>query len=51
MKCFYGTMDNEDREQIESHLRIIDKNNHHAIETINAQVEINDSFNKNNRKR
>jgi len=46
MKWLYGTMDDEDRINVEAHLKIIDENNHNVIDTINQQVAINDNFNR-----
>uniref|UniRef100_W8ACE9 Retrovirus-related Env polyprotein from copia-like transposable element 17.6 n=1 Tax=Ceratitis capitata TaxID=7213 RepID=W8ACE9_CERCA len=45
-KWLFGTMDNEDRENILQHLEIIDKNNHNIIGAVNQQIYINDNFNK-----
>ncbi|XP_049314469.1 uncharacterized protein LOC125778898 [Bactrocera dorsalis] len=45
-KWLYGTMDDNDRQDLEQHLNIIDTNNHKAIETINKQIDINTNFNK-----
>lgn len=45
-KWLYGTMDNQDREEIESHLSIIDTNNHNIINNVNQQVRINTNFNQ-----
>lgn len=45
MKWLYGTMDDDDRQNIEEHLRIMDTNNHNLIEQSNHQVFINDHFN------
>lgn len=40
-KWLYGTMDNNDREEVENHLNIIDINNHNIIGSVNQQVKIN----------
>lgn len=45
-KWLYGTMDNEDRENIEKHLDVIDINNHNIIKNVNQQVIINKNFNE-----
>lgn len=45
-KWLYGTMDDDDRNEILGHLSIIDENNRNLIKTVNKQVIINDSFNK-----
>lgn len=45
-KWLYGTMDNEDRENIEQHLSVIDTNNHNLIKNTNQQVIINRNFNE-----
>lgn len=45
-KWLYGTMDNEDRENIERHLNVIDINNHNIIGEVNQQVRINKNFNE-----
>lgn len=47
MKWLYGTLDDEDRQNIEEHFKIVDENNHNIIETVNQQIKINDKFNKN----
>lgn len=46
LKWVYGTMDNNDRENIENHFLITDQNNHQLINNMNQQVRINDNFNK-----
>lgn len=46
MKWLYGTMDDNDRQNIEEHLRITDENNHMAISTLNKNIKINEHFNK-----
>lgn len=45
-KWLFGTMDDEDRQNIEEHLSVIDSNNHNIIQNMNQQVKINDNFNK-----
>lgn len=45
-KWLFGTMDDEDRQNIEEHLSVIDSNNHNIIPNMNQQVKINDNFNK-----
>lgn len=45
-KWLYGTMDNNDREEIEKHLNVIDINDHNLIENSNQQVRINKNFNE-----
>lgn len=45
-KWLYGTMDNEDRENIEKQLDFIETNNHNIIENVNKQVKINNNFNE-----
>lgn len=45
-KWIYGTMDDEDRKEIEGHLETIDINNHKIINNINNQVRINKNFNE-----
>lgn len=45
-KWLYGTMNEDDREEIESHLKTIDINSHNIIENINQQVKINKNFNE-----
>lgn len=42
----FGTMDSEDRQDIESHLNVIDQNNHNLINNLNQQISINENFNK-----
>lgn len=46
MKWLYGTMDDDDRQNIEEHLKVIDTNNHIAIDTLNKNIKINNNFNK-----
>lgn len=45
-KWLYGTMDDNDRQNIEEHLKTIDENNHNIINQSNRQVYVNDHFNK-----
>ena len=45
MKWLYGTMDEEDREMIEEHLKIVEQNDHNLIQTLNQQIAINENFN------
>lgn len=45
-KWLYGTMDDDDRNEILEHFSIVDRNNGNLIKTINKQVAINESFNK-----
>lgn len=45
-KWLYGTMDSEDREEIERHLSSIDINNHNIITNVNQQIKINKNFNE-----
>lgn len=45
-KWIYGTMDNDDRQEIEDHLKTIDTNNHNIILNSNQQVKINTIFNE-----
>lgn len=40
----FGTMDDEDRPDIDNHLNIIDENNHNLITSINRQVDITKNF-------
>lgn len=45
-KWLFGTMDDEDRQEIFNHLSVTDENSHNSIQTLNKQVIINNSFNK-----
>lgn len=45
-KWLFGTMDDNDRQDILEHLKLTDENNHNAINNINKQVYINSHFNK-----
>lgn len=44
-KWISGTMDDEDRKNINKHLEVNEKNNHGLIQNMNKQIEINDNFN------
>lgn len=41
LKFIFGTMDQEDKIEIENHLKLIDQNNKNIITTINKQIKIN----------
>lgn len=43
----FGTMDNDDKTEIENHLNLIDLNNHQAFTNLNKQIKINDDLQKN----
>ncbi|XP_073820678.1 uncharacterized protein, partial [Musca autumnalis] len=45
-KWLFGTMDDEDRQQVFDHLAIIDQNTHNTIKNVNKQIIINDSLNR-----
>lgn len=45
-KWLFGTMDDDDRQEISEHLSIIDQNSHNSINTLNKQIIINNSINK-----
>lgn len=45
-KWIAGTMDDDDRQYINDHLTVTDINNHNIINTVNQQIEINNSFNR-----
>lgn len=45
-KWLFGTMDDNDRQEILEHLRIVDENNHNTITTVNKQITINTHFNE-----
>lgn len=45
-KWLFGTMDDDDRQEILEHLSITDENSHNSIDTLNRQIIINNSFNK-----
>lgn len=42
----FGTMDNNDKQNIENHFLNIDYNNNKIIENMNQQIKINENFNK-----
>lgn len=44
LRYLYGTMDDDDRQEIESKLTTIGENNHNIIEQTNRQVKINSHF-------
>lgn len=46
LNWLYGTMDNDDRTDIEQHFKITDENNHRIIQNMNQQIKINNNFNK-----
>ncbi|CAD7091062.1 unnamed protein product [Hermetia illucens] len=43
-KWLFGTMDAQDRQDIDDHLKTLDLNTHNLITTINQQVEINKNY-------
>ncbi|CAD7078512.1 unnamed protein product [Hermetia illucens] len=43
-KWLFGTMDAQDRQDIDDHLKTLDLNTHNLISTINQQVEINKNY-------
>lgn len=45
-KYLFGTMDDNDRQDIENHLKIVDENLHNSITTLNQQVKVNEYFSK-----
>lgn len=45
-KWLYGSMDDNDRQDIEDHLKTVDTNSHNVIENLNSQVKINRNFNE-----
>lgn len=45
-KFLFGIMDDEDRNDILTHLNLVSENNHYAIENLNKQIIINDHFQK-----
>lgn len=45
MKWIFGTMDDEDRGDIENHFKIIDHNNEKLMNNLNQQIKINENFN------
>ena len=44
-RWLFGTMDDEDRENILNQMEVIEKNNHNVINTLNNQVIINSQYN------
>lgn len=42
----FGTMDEQDRQNIEKHLQLIDQNNHVLITNYNDQIKINNQFHR-----
>ena len=44
-KWLYGTLDDEDLQNIEAHFSVLDTNNHNLISTLNQQVTTNMAFN------
>ncbi|XP_050338641.1 uncharacterized protein LOC126765073 [Bactrocera neohumeralis] len=50
LKWIAGTMDDEDRSEIENHISTIDENNHNMIEAFNNNILINNNFNETMRK-
>lgn len=46
MKFVFGTMDEEDRQNVEEQQRVMAENNHQLIEGFNQQIVINNNFNK-----
>lgn len=46
LKWIAGTMNDDDRVEIEEHLKVVDENNHNAIENLNKNIYINDHFNR-----
>lgn len=45
-KWLYGTMDDDDRQEILDHLYVTDQNLHTSIDALNKQIVINNSLNK-----
>lgn len=45
-KWLVGVMDDDDRQEILEHLKIVDENSHNIIETVNKQIYINTHFNE-----
>lgn len=45
-KWLAGVMDDDDRQEILSHLDVVDENNHNIIDTVNKQIYINTHFNE-----
>ena len=46
-KWLFGTMDNDDREEIDEHLKIIETNDRNAIQELNKQIKINTQLDQN----
>lgn len=46
LKWLSGTMDDNDRQDIENHLKTIDENNHMTITNLNKNIQINNHFNE-----
>lgn len=44
LKYIYGTMDDNDRREIESQLQVLETNTHNAITQSNNQIQINEQF-------
>ena len=42
----FGVMDDDDRQDIVDHLKIIEENGHNAIVNLNKQIVINEHFNR-----
>lgn len=47
LRWLFGTMDNDDRAEIETHLHQVDLNNHNSITAINQQIKINNDLENN----
>lgn len=45
-KWLFGTMDDQDRQDIFDHLKITDENNRNAIKNLNNQIKINMNYNQ-----
>lgn len=45
LKWLYGTLDDEDKKDIEYHFPVVDENNHDLINNKNQQIKININFN------
>lgn len=45
-KWLYGTLDDDDRQDIEKHFSVVDGNNHEIIKTVNQQIKINTNYNE-----
>lgn len=46
LKFVFGTMDEEDRQNMEEQQRVMTENNHQLIEGFNQQIVLNNNFNK-----